>query len=175
MEISSEIEIFRARLKISSEPPTAALFFAGNSRCRDWNFRAGLKISIEIENFEWDWIFGPSGRGALRKFVANCAPNSMRKIGGISFVRLRWRVRKIVANLSRNFGQFYANTPFPMPLSPNFWNHCVQSCIDPGACGRSELFAMRPVQFSWPCGTGENRFTKTGISEALVEIFLGKI
>ena len=57
--------------------------------------------------------------GALRKFVANCAPN-LRKIAGISF-RESGRVRKIVANLSRNFGQFYANTPFPMPPSRNLW------------------------------------------------------
>ena len=28
--------------------------------------------------------------------------------------------RKFVANLKVNFGQFYANTPFPMPPSPNF-------------------------------------------------------
>ena len=30
------------------------------------------------------------------------------------------RVRKIVANLKVNFGQFYANSPFPMPPSPDF-------------------------------------------------------
>ena len=43
---------------------------------------------------------GAFARGALRKFVANCTR----------------RVRKIVADLSRirKFGQFYANTPFPM-------------------------------------------------------------
>ena len=29
---------FRARIKFSSEPPTAALFFLGKSRRRDWNF-----------------------------------------------------------------------------------------------------------------------------------------
>ena len=51
-------------MKISSEPPTVALFFVGRSRRRDWNFRARLKISIEIEHFERDWILliaGPSG------------------------------------------------------------------------------------------------------------------
>ena len=31
--------------------------------------------------------------------------------------------RKFVANLKVNFGQFYANTPFPMPPSPNFWEN----------------------------------------------------
>ena len=55
---------FRARMRFSTEPPTAALFFVGNSRRRDWNFRARSKISIEIENFERDWLFflivGPS-------------------------------------------------------------------------------------------------------------------
>ena len=40
-EISSEIENFRARMKFSSEPPTAALFFRG---IRD----------VEIENYERD-------------------------------------------------------------------------------------------------------------------------
>ena len=62
-------------MKFSSEPPTAALFFVGNSRRRDWNFRARSKISIEIENFERDQIFlivGPSGKGGhpdLFRFV----------------------------------------------------------------------------------------------------------
>ena len=61
---------FRARMKFSSAPPTAALFFVGKSRHRDWNFRARLNISIEIENFERDWIFsivGPSGFGPSEK------------------------------------------------------------------------------------------------------------
>ena len=51
-------------MKFSSEPPTAALFLVGKPRHRDWNFRATLKISIEIEIFERDRIFsivGPSG------------------------------------------------------------------------------------------------------------------
>ena len=55
---------FRSRLKISSEPPTAALFLLGKLRHRDWNFRARLIILIALENFERDWIFlivGPSG------------------------------------------------------------------------------------------------------------------
>ena len=30
---------------------------------------------------------------------------------------IRGRLRKIVANLKVSFGQFYANTPFPMPFS----------------------------------------------------------
>ena len=34
---------------------------------------------------------------------------------------IRGRVRKIVANLKVNFGQVYANTPFPMAPSPNVW------------------------------------------------------
>ena len=68
---------FRSRLKISSEPPTAALFFVGKSRRRDWNFRARLKISIEIENFERDWIFwslGPLGTIQTRQ----CSPELLR-------------------------------------------------------------------------------------------------
>ena len=47
----------------SSHPPRP-YFLVGKSRRRDWKFRARLKISIEIENFERDWIFlivGPSG------------------------------------------------------------------------------------------------------------------
>ena len=58
---------FRARMKFSSEPPTAALFFVGKSRRRDWNFRARSKISIEIKNFDRDQIFlivGPSGNSS---------------------------------------------------------------------------------------------------------------
>ena len=48
---------FRAKMKFSSEPPTAALFLWGKSRRRDWNFWARLKISIEIEHVERDWMF----------------------------------------------------------------------------------------------------------------------
>ena len=63
-EISSEIEKFRARMKFSSEPPTAVLFFVGNRDAEIEIFRARLKILIEIESFERDLIFlivGPSG------------------------------------------------------------------------------------------------------------------
>ena len=35
--------------------------FLGKSRRREWKFRARLKISIKIENFEWDWIFWSLG------------------------------------------------------------------------------------------------------------------
>ena len=55
---------FRSRMKFSSEPPTAALFFVGKSRHRDniferdQKFRSRLKISIEIKFF---WSLGPLG------------------------------------------------------------------------------------------------------------------
>ena len=55
---------FRARIKCSSEPPAAALFFVGKSRSRDWNFRSRLKISIEIEHsseIEIFWSLCPLG------------------------------------------------------------------------------------------------------------------
>ena len=57
IEISSENDIFE---RATHRGP----FFVGNSRRRDWYFRARLKISIGIENFERDWIIlivGPSG------------------------------------------------------------------------------------------------------------------
>ena len=64
-EISSEIWKFRARMKLSSEPPTAALFFCGDIETfeieifeRDQKFRSRSKISIEIKFF---LIVGPSG------------------------------------------------------------------------------------------------------------------
>ena len=44
-------------MRFSSEPPTAALFLWGKSRRRDREFRARVKISTEIENFERDWSF----------------------------------------------------------------------------------------------------------------------
>ena len=44
--------------------------------------------------------------------------------------------RKFVANLKVNFGQFYANTPFPMPPSPNF-----RSEGSAGLCGVLRGFA----------------------------------
>ena len=37
-----------------------------------------------------------------------------------------------------------------------------------------ELFAMGPVQFSWPRGVAENWFTKLGFWAALCWFFLGK-
>ena len=43
---------FKARLKISSEPPTKPLLFVGNSQGQDWKFQATLKFSSEIENFK---------------------------------------------------------------------------------------------------------------------------
>ena len=58
---------------------------------------------------------GAFARGALRKFVANCAPN-LPKIGFVHQRKGAQNCRKCVANLKVNFGQFYANTPFPMPL-----------------------------------------------------------
>ena len=66
--------------------------------------------------------FGEGGvrKGASCKFVANCAPN-LRKIACVSSWCIRRRVHKIVANSKIIFGQFYANTPFPMPPSPKFW------------------------------------------------------
>ena len=105
-----------------------------------WSFRAlgrGLNFSIEpvsahqqgsanrntgIEMFDRDWNFQsrlriaeiPSESGVAQiccklrtKFVQNCR----------YFVsHIRGRMRKIVANLSVNFGQFDANTPFQCPL-----------------------------------------------------------
>ena len=58
-------------------------------------------------------------RGVLRRFVANCAA-ILDKITGISFFTAQEKVRKLVANSKINFGQFYADTLFPMPLCPNF-------------------------------------------------------
>ena len=60
---------------------------------------------------------GGFARGVLRKFAANCAPN-LRKIAGISFRTSEagaQNCRELVANLklSVNFGQIYANKPFP--------------------------------------------------------------
>ena len=38
----------------------------------------------------------------------------------------------------------------------------------------SELFAMGPVQFSWPRRVAENLFTKPGFWEHVVDFFPGK-
>ena len=38
-------------MKLSSEPPTPALFFVGKSRRRDWKFASG------IEHFDREWKF----------------------------------------------------------------------------------------------------------------------
>ena len=60
-------------------------------------------------------------KGALRKFVANCAPN-LRKIAVISFRASEKGCAKL-SQICRefekvNFGQFCANTPFPtLPLA----------------------------------------------------------
>ena len=59
-------------------------------------------------------------RGALRKLVANCAP-SCANLPVFRFVHPRkgaQNCRRFVVNLKVNFGQFYANIPFPMPPSP---------------------------------------------------------
>ena len=63
-------------------------------------------------------------RGALRKFVANRAPNLRNAGGFVSYIRGRVReiVANFVANLKVNFGQFYekkpfSNAPFPKSLS----------------------------------------------------------
>ena len=58
-KISIENEIFE---RATHRGP---FFCGGKSRHRDYNFRAGSNISIEIENFDRDQIFlivGPSGQ-----------------------------------------------------------------------------------------------------------------
>ena len=68
---------FRARMKFSIEPPTAALFFVGKSRRRDWTFS-----SLKIKKFDRDWKFrsilnffsivGPSGSIAAGPLSQRC-------------------------------------------------------------------------------------------------------
>ena len=62
---------------------------------------------------------GAIARGALCKFVANCAPK-MRKIGGISFCATARKGAPSCRTFKVNFGQSCANTPFPMLPSANF-------------------------------------------------------
>ena len=62
---------------------------------------------------------GALAKGALRRFVANCVPN-LRKNCRYFVSYIRASVRKIVANLKANFGQSYANTPFPKPPFSEF-------------------------------------------------------
>ena len=65
---------------------------------------------------------GAFARGALRKFVADCAPNLL-KITVFGVLHQRRGVqncRKIVLTQKTNCRRCYANTPFPMPPSPIF-------------------------------------------------------
>ena len=67
-----DLEIFKARLKISREPPTKPYLFVGSSEGQDWKFQARLKISSRIENFNRDWIFsifGPLGPLGVRPII----------------------------------------------------------------------------------------------------------
>ena len=84
-------------------------------------FYAIVILTWREKYIRWIFIRNPE-KGALRKFVANCAPN-VRKIAGISFRASEEgcaHLSQICREFEVNFGQFYANTPFPIPPSPKF-------------------------------------------------------
>ena len=113
---------FRSRMKISSEPPTAALFFCGEFEIsseienfeREWEFRAShrprpyfcgefetsrLKFSSEIKNFERDcnfvWLLGPLGF-CLKRLLGKQKKNSKYR-WGTPFVGGRYRTSTLHA------------------------------------------------------------------------------
>ena len=76
--------------------------------------RRALPRKIQVRNPEKGRSRG--GRCAIcRKLRSKIAQNCRYFV-----LCIRGRVRKSVAHLKVNFGQFYANTPFPIPPSPNF-------------------------------------------------------
>ena len=80
-------------------------------------------MSSKERVFHASHFFRNPDKGALCKFVANCAPN-LHKIAGMSFrtseegcAKLSQIYREFESQFRAIFG---ANTPFPMPLYPNF-------------------------------------------------------
>ena len=67
---------------------------------------------------------GSVPRGALRKLVANCAPNSCKNAGISIGLYIIQKVHRFVANSKVNFRQFYANNAFPVPPVWNFREGC---------------------------------------------------
>ena len=114
---------------------------------------------------------GAFARGALREFVANRAPN-LREIAGISFRTFEEgcaKLPQICRELEINFGQLYANTPFPMHPSPNFLNQRFP--MDNVFAGPEKLgLAPKVQQNLW--GSAEPFFNKLFLCETFYRTFL---
>ena len=106
-------------------------------------------IALENPYFQKSREGGRSRGGRCANFT-QVARQICDKLPVFLFVHQRkgaQNCRKFVANSKVNSGQFYANTPFPMPPSPNFWYFCVSIILNPPVATMAPNFTKLVSKF----------------------------
>ena len=109
--------------------------------CNEWSLHLWHRSNVDNDSegvrpyfLFWSLLSEIPRRGRSRRGrcanLSQIARQICAKLLVVCFVHQRkggQNCRKFVANLKVNFGQFYANTPFPMPPSPNFCHFFCQT------------------------------------------------